>query len=68
MLAIYLLRLRVHDADRPRTRNNERTSSLLLSHHGELDIHFASGAALDEYVAGMHREGYVPAGEELDSE
>ena len=45
----------------------ERTSSLLLSHHGELDIHFASRFRQDEFVAGMRHKGYVPAGEEANA-
>jgi hypothetical protein len=45
----------------------ERTASLLFSHHGELDIHFASLVMLGEFAAGMRRNGYVPAGEEADT-
>jgi hypothetical protein len=45
----------------------ERTSSLLLSHHGELDINFASGVRLAEFVDGMRGKGYVPAGEDADA-
>jgi hypothetical protein len=67
MLAVtyYVFGYRVHTDLELVTR--ERTSSLLLSHHGELAIHFASQASLDEFVAGMRREGYVPAGEDVDA-
>jgi hypothetical protein len=44
---------------------SERTSSLLFSHHGELDVNFASRVRLDEFVAGMRRKGYMPAGEDV---
>jgi hypothetical protein len=45
----------------------ERTASLLFSHHGELDIHFASQVMRDEFEAGMRRKGYVPAGEAVEA-
>lgn len=45
----------------------DRSSSLLLSHHGELDAHFSSEARMDEFVKEMKRKGYALAGEELDA-
>jgi len=36
----------------------ERTVCLMLSHHGELDVQFASAVVLETFVAGMLAEGY----------